>query len=187
MHFDEVDVCKCKSSPLQSHGRGQHGRLQQLFGRIDGRVGITAYVREWSVSQRLRPVLTHQEHGRAAIGERRRVARRDAAVAPVEDRPERRECLQRRVGPNTVVRRHRVLSGWREIHRRNFRRQATVLGAAPGVAVRRQSEFVLFASRNRVQFGHLLGGLSHRLAGRQLSDRRRDGDQVLRAQLGERL
>ena len=76
---------------------------EQLPPRIHRRDGVAPDERERPVAERLGLVLGHQQDGRGAVGQGRRVARRHRAVPAVEDRPELRQGLERGVGTNEVV------------------------------------------------------------------------------------
>ncbi len=66
-------------------------------------VGVGAHEAERLAPERLGDLVAREHHRRAAVGDRRRVARGERAVAPVEDRLQRGERLERGVGADAVV------------------------------------------------------------------------------------
>src|SRR5438034_6713491 len=93
----------------------------------------------------------------------------------IEDRPERRELLRRRVAPNVVVSRHRVAV---EEHGPDLFREAPVVPARRGKPVAAEGPLVLALPGDGVHRGHAFGRLAHGQSGRGLADPRRDGCDV---------
>ena len=105
--LDELEVLQLHPDPREQPGHGVRGRHQQTLSAVD--VVDRRRLRVDEVRQRRQPVLRRpgvaaQQHGRGAVGERRRVAgghRRALALA--EHRRQRRQLLQGGVGAQVGV------------------------------------------------------------------------------------
>ncbi len=174
-------------TPAASSAAGRRvGRpLEELVAGIDRSEGVGTDVAERRIPERFGLLLAHHQHGRAAVGDRARVAGGEAAVALVEDRLQLGESLQRGVGADAVVAGDGSIIAGRRERRRDLRRQAAVRGGGGGPLVREEGDLVLGAAGDVVFLRHLLRRFAHAHAGRVLGDGRRDGRQVRRAQLAE--
>src|SRR6201999_314936 len=117
--------------------RGGVGRpLEELVAGVERREGVGADVAERRVAQRLRLLLAHQQHGRAAVGQRARIAGGERAVALVEHRLELRQGVQRAVGADAVVLGGGLVVARRREGRRDLGGQPAVGGGGGGAVVR---------------------------------------------------
>ena len=184
MDLDEVEVLQLHPDPGEQPRHGVGRGHEQALPAVDvvdrGGLGVD------EVRQRRQPVLGRpgvaaEQHGRGAVGERRRVAgghRRALALA--EHRRERGQLLQRGVGAQVGV------AGDPEVGRDQVVEEpALVCGREP--LVRTQGQLVLGLAAD----APLLGGdghvVAHREPGARLDVARRRRDQVTRADRGERL
>ena len=184
MDLDEVEVLQLHPDPREEPRHGVRGGHEQALPAVHvvDRSGLGVD----EVRQRRQPVLRRpgvaaQQHGRGAVGERRRVAgghRRALALA--EDRRERGQLLQRGVGAQVGV------AGDAEVGRDEVVEEPVLVGGGEPL-VRTQGQLVLGLPAD----APLLGGERHVLAhgepGAGLDVARRRRDQVTRADRGERL
>src|SRR3984893_17265353 len=183
----QVDVAQLHAGALQRLGRRERRRLQELPGRIDGRIGIGAQEPERAQPQLAGAVLGADDQRPGAVGRGRGVARRDRAVLLVEDGLELAVPLELRVLADDVVLGHHgveVLPGQDAHH------LVAELACVPGLGgekVRPVRPRVLRLARDAVLLGHLLRGLAHREPRRVLGDGGRHGQQIACAHALERV
>ena len=99
--LDEVDLVDRHLRPLEHLGRGRD-RAGEHHHRVDAGERERVEARPRLEAELVRLLLAHDQHGRRAVGDLRRVRRRDHAVC-LERRLQRRELLDRRVGADALV------------------------------------------------------------------------------------
>src|SRR6267143_6529152 len=158
----QVYVAQPHAGALQRLGRRERRRLQELPGRVDGRVGIGAQEPERAQSQLAGAVLGADDQRRGAVGQGRGVARRDRAVLLVEDGLELAVPLELRVLADDVVLRHHRVEVLPGQHAHHFVAELACVPSLGGEKVRPVRPRVLRLARDAVLLGHLLGGLALR-------------------------
>ena len=161
--LDEINVRQPQSRALEQSRHRDRRRHQQAFVGMQGRVfhGLDE-------GQRLsafltRPLFAHQQHGRRAVGDGRRIARRDRPFG-IEDGLERGQLFERCVGSRTRVLGHAV-----DGHK--FRGQP--LAGRDRIPVTGQRNLVLPIARRAPLFAGDFPVLTHGEAGRRLLKGRR--------------
>ncbi len=182
---DEIDLREREPGALERLRKCEDGRHEELPPGIDSGVRPRAKVAERLVAHRLRPRLLHHEESARAVGEGRRIGGGDRAVIPIEDGRQLRVGVERRVLADDVVLGDRFASSAR-MYVHHFRSVSAVAPRARGVDVRAVSDCVLLLAADPVLFGHLLGGLSHELAGGRLARETGNGrHEILAVQSGK--
>src|SRR5688572_8385905 len=155
VHLDEINVAKREARTVKSDRGSENWCLEKLLTRIECRIRIRSDVTEWLVAERFGFLLTHQEHACGAVGERRRVPCCHGTVLSIENRLQRGELLEARVGSDSVVGSDHALVFRRNVNGDDLGGQAPVGSSSGGEAMRPERELILLFTHDVVELRHL--------------------------------
>ncbi len=180
VNFVVIKILQGQAVARQQAWHGIDRSHQQALGTVDEihrRRLAVAQISEDRQAARFGPFLTSQQHHRSAIGERRRVTRRQRALgAFLEGRFQRGEFFQGQVRAQIVV------AGQAEERRHQIVVPAFAVGSGEFV-VAFEGQLILFFAGNIPGLRHQLTVLAHGQASTWLAVAREFGNQMLGAQL----